>query len=367
MGCTKSRVGPMPAKRTRAMKGARFSITNRVASRGNTGRTPGMKLWRRIIHFRKVKVSPMTHLGGGDIAAHDERRLSRFSCRRNTRPVESLLYTANNQHNGEAAVENAVLHRKLTVLPGQHLNETQAGILHELRGIGILNGQASATGSISFTVDNDLQSALPHTRRPPARLARLEKTPVVQDLRTGEHLREKMEANERRRKIKQDELLERLRAHSRQAVHHNEVAAQTERSLQQRVADKIIEKDIAFNKRVEKMIADREERVRVKSRMGDHAKEVVEIMDKECQLRAAVTVAKKQKIVQTNLERHRRLRSNRVRLSQRHRENVRRAVARRLAEQEEHAESQMQYYGEIETARFSDDESVLDPELQWLM
>ena len=61
----------------------------------------------------------MTHLGGGDIAAHDERRLSRFSCRRNTRPVESLLYTANNQHNGEAAVENAVLHRKLTVLPGQ--------------------------------------------------------------------------------------------------------------------------------------------------------------------------------------------------------------------------------------------------------
>ena len=57
----------------------------------------------------------------------------------------------------------------------------------------------------------------------------------------------------------------------------------------------------------------------------------------------------------------------RVRLNQRHRENVRRAVARRLAEQEEHAESQMQYYGEIETARFSDDESVLDPELQWIM
>ena len=55
--------------------------------------------------------------------------------------------------------------------------------------------------------------------------------------------------------------------------------------------------------------------------------------------------------------------SDRARLNQKHRENVWRAVARRLADQEEQAEMDEDY--EIETAKDSGDEG--QPELQWIM
>ncbi len=58
--------------------------------------------------------------------------------------------------------------------------------------------------------------------------------------------------------------------------------------------------------------------------------------------------------------------TSRVLLNQRHRDNIRKALARRIAEQEEQAEVDMDY--EIETAQYSEEEdNFFEPELQWVI
>ncbi|XP_022105317.1 uncharacterized protein LOC110987151 [Acanthaster planci] len=289
MGCAKSRIGPMPISSTIAIERS----DRRKESRPN-GKA------RRRIRFRAVKVTPAkSHLGGGDNPEYVDKLKVDVSVRPNSR-MESSLFTSNRPEDATIYPDTCNVPRPSDLHPTlskAERGQIQADILHELRVAGILEWRASASGAISFTVADKVGSggAPQPSHRPPARLISLKKNlnHSMQERMTADKLKKRMEAAEKRRKLNQDALKERLRVHSRLGMQYSEAAAQAERALQQRVADKIIEKELAYNKRVEQMRKERRERVQAMSRRGDHAKQVVESLDKACQKRAADNVAKK--------------------------------------------------------------------------
>ncbi|XP_038057965.1 coiled-coil domain-containing protein 177-like [Patiria miniata] len=380
MGCNKSRVRVGPADLVPGM------------GRKNASRLQNM--WRRFGGANKVGPAK----------------------RESLEQPESVLYTENKPDYGAP-------NQGLIKTAWGEVNQTQAKILLELQTLGIVSFNTTASGAISFSVGSEQTTgtgaALP-PRRPPARLARLDRVPSLPDSQKAEELENKMKAAEARRKKKQDALKERLRAHSRLGQHHYAVAAEAERALKQKTAVKIAVKQVAFQERVGRLNeartervraksrageharefakeadelvrfeaaemlakkqerfenqlqqkeAERMDRIRAKSRLAEHAKEVAEKTAKDSQEKAAEAATKKQETAKANNERRERFRTQRVLLNAKHRENIRRALARRLAEEEEN-EYDMDY--EIETAQDSENEvddffDACEPELQWLM
>ncbi|XP_022106146.1 uncharacterized protein LOC110987596 [Acanthaster planci] len=302
------------------------------------------------------------------------------------------------------------------------MNQAQAQILLELQSLGTVSLTTTDSGAISFSSVGDCNGttgALPKRCRPPARLTRLDRVPSSPDFQTADKLEKKMKDAEERRK-KRKEALKDIRAHFRQGEQHHEVAAEAERVLKHTTSVNVAAKQAAFQERVDRLREARLERARAKSRAGEYAQELAKETDELVRFRAAEKLAKKQerfgnrmqeqealtmdriratshvveratevvieengkefqeKTAETTLtktrdtaeastERNERFRTQRILLDEHHRGYIRRALARRLAEEKEGARYDPDY--DVETAQDSDDdeEDLFEPELKWLI
>ncbi|XP_064607136.1 uncharacterized protein LOC135471741 [Liolophura sinensis] len=141
-------------------------------------------------------------------------------------------------------------------------------IIQALREEGLISlPKSSAAGGLSFEVVMDKPEDA--TRRPPARLAKLEKRKKKKKVLTEEQIKEKLERAERRRKEREQSKLEKIREW--ESKHENMTAAEGPQAKKEMLESQVHQKMDQVTDKREKRLQEVQEKMRKKA---EHAERV---------------------------------------------------------------------------------------------